>query len=105
MKVGWQAHCRDPEDRGLQWPYLPLRFPLPSHLFMEELDICGCAWDAKQKSCNHSHQSVYRVFVMPPLQLVLMLRKMVEEEEGAFWHRLDLEMQEELDLGPPPPNI
>ena len=34
-----------------------------------------------------------------------MLWKMTEEEEGTFWHRLDFEMREELELGPPPPNI
>ena len=41
---------------------------------------------------------------MPPLQLVLMLQK-ITEEEGAFWHGLDLETQEELELGALPPNI
>ena len=27
MKAGWWAHCRDPTNRGLQWPYLPPHFP------------------------------------------------------------------------------
>ena len=30
---------------------------------------------------------------------------MEEEEEGAFWHGLDIETREELELGIPPPNI
>ena len=28
-----------------------------------------------------------------------------EEEEEAFWCRLDVAMGEELELGPPPPNV
>ena len=36
---------------------------------------------------------------------MLMPWRMAEEEEGAFWHGLDLETQEELERGPLPPNI
>ena len=34
-----------------------------------------------------------------------MLWKIIEEEEGTFWHWLDLEMREELELGVLTPNI
>ena len=39
-----------------------------------------------------------------PLWLLLMLQKMMEEE-GAFWHGLDVDTLEELELGIPTPNI
>ena len=42
---------------------------------------------------------------MPPLWLVTVLLKITEGEKWAFWHRLYLEIWEELELGPPPPNI
>ena len=42
---------------------------------------------------------------MPPPWLVPMLWKMMEEEEGVSWHGLDLEIGEELELGPLPPNV
>ena len=47
VKAGWWAHHR---DIGLQWPYLPLHFPLPAHLFLKVVNIWCCAWGAKQKS-------------------------------------------------------
>ena len=34
-----------------------------------------------------------------------MLQRMSEEEEAAFWHRLDVEIGEELELGVPPLDI
>ena len=34
-----------------------------------------------------------------------MPQKMITEKKAAFWHRLDLEMGEELELGVPPPDI
>ena len=109
MKVGWQAHCHDPEDQGLQWPYLPPYFPLLTHLFIEEVGIQRHTGDAEHKSHNCLHQIGYRVLEMPPLQLVPMLQKMTkeeeEEEEEAFWCGLDIETGEELELGPLPPNI
>ena len=42
---------------------------------------------------------------MPPQWLVPMLQKMMKEEEEAFWHRLDVETGQELDLSPLPPNV
>ena len=39
VKAGWQAHCHNPEDHGLLWPYIPPRYPLPTHLFFEEVEI------------------------------------------------------------------
>ena len=86
-------HCRDPEDQGLQWPYLSPHFPFPNHLFLKKVDIWHYTRGTEQKSHNHSCQNSYRVFVMPPLWLVPMPWKMTEEE-GAFWHGLDLEMWE-----------
>ena len=50
VKAGWRAHHLDPPNRGSQWPYLPLHFPLPSHLYIEEVDIRRCAQDAERKS-------------------------------------------------------
>ena len=43
--------------------------------------------------------------IMPPLQLVLMLQRMMKEKEEAFWHGLDVAMGEELELGPAPLTI
>ena len=105
VKAGWRAHHHDPKDQGLQWPYLPPSFPLPAHLFTEEVDIWCCTWDAEHKSRNCFCQSGYRVLEMPPLWLVLMPQKMMKEEEEAFWYGLDVEMREELELGLPPPNV
>ena len=39
VKAGWRVLRRDPDDRGSQWPYLPPCFPLPRHLYIEEVDI------------------------------------------------------------------
>ena len=39
VKAGCQTHCQDATDWGLQWLYLPPCFPLPSHLFLEEVGI------------------------------------------------------------------
>ena len=50
VKVGWRAHHRDPADRGSQWPYLPPCFPLPHHLYIEEVDIQHWVWDTERKS-------------------------------------------------------
>ena len=105
MKVGWRAHRRNPANRGLKWPYLPQCFPLPSCLYLEEVDIRCQAWDTERKSHNHFRQSGYRVLEMPPLWLLPMLQRMSMAEEEAFWHGRDVEMGEELELGPPPPTI
>ena len=53
VKAGWRVLHRDPADRGLQWPYLPSRFPLPRHLYVEEVDIRCQAWDMERKSQDH----------------------------------------------------
>ena len=39
VKVGWLAHCRDLEDSGLHWPYIPPHLPLPTYLFFKEIEI------------------------------------------------------------------
>ena len=53
VKVGWWTHHKDATNRGLQWPFLPPRFPLPSHLFLEEVGILRWAWEAERKSRDH----------------------------------------------------
>ena len=50
VRAGWRAHHRDPTNRGLQWPSLPPRFPLPHYLYIEELDIWHLARDMERKS-------------------------------------------------------
>ena len=40
--------------------------------------------------------------MLPLLQLIPMLQRKITEEEVAFWHGLDLEIGEELELGIPP---
>ena len=39
---------------------------------------------------------------MPPLLQVPMPQRMLKEQEDAFWHKLDVAMGEELEMGPPP---
>ena len=84
MKAGWWAHHHDPEDIGLQWPYISLSFPLSSCFFLEKVNIWHHAQDAKQKPQNHSHKSGYRVFVLPLLQLIPILQKVTSKEEVAL---------------------
>ena len=43
--------------------------------------------------------------MLPMLWLLLMPQKMMARKEEAFWHRLDLEMGEELELGVPTPDV
>ena len=43
--------------------------------------------------------------MLPPLWLLPMLQRIVGKKEIAFWHRLDLEMGKELELGVPPPDV
>ena len=50
VKAGWRFSRKDPADRASMWPYLPPRFPLPSHLYFEEMDIQRHARDAERKS-------------------------------------------------------
>ena len=42
---------------------------------------------------------------MPPLWLLPMPQRMLKEQEEDFWHGWDLEMGEDLELGPPPPRV
>ena len=53
VKAGWRASRKDPADRASMWPYLPPRFPLPCHLFSEEMDVRRHARDAERKSREH----------------------------------------------------
>ena len=50
VKAGWQASRKDPADRASMWPYLPPRFPLPNHLYVEEMVVRRRARDAERKS-------------------------------------------------------
>ena len=50
VKAGWRVSRKDPADRALMWLYLPPRFPLPSHLYFEEMDIWRRARDVERKS-------------------------------------------------------
>ena len=50
VKAGWRASRKDPADRASMWPYLPPRFPLPNHLYVEEMVIRRRARDAERKS-------------------------------------------------------
>ena len=50
VKAGWWASRKDPANRASTWPYLPPRFPLPHHLFSEEMDIRRRTWDTERKS-------------------------------------------------------
>ena len=50
VKAGWRASRKDPTDRASMWPYLPPRFPLPNHLYVEEMVIRRRARDAERKS-------------------------------------------------------
>ena len=43
--------------------------------------------------------------MLPLLWLTLMLQKITTNEEAVFWHGLDLEMREELELGVAPLGI
>ena len=67
VRVGWRAHRRDPDDLGLQWPYVPPRFPLPTDLFFKEIEICRCAWDSERKFRDCFRHGGYRVFKLPEL--------------------------------------
>ena len=50
VKAGWWVSRKDPADRASMWPYMPPRFPLPSHLYFEEMDIRRRARDMERKS-------------------------------------------------------
>ena len=105
VKAGWRAHHRDPTDQGSQWPYLPPRFPLPSHLYIEEVDIRRWARDTERKSWDHLRQSGHQVLKMPPLQLLPMPWRLLAMEEGRFWWGQDVAMEADLELGHLPPRV
>ena len=84
-------------------PALPLPQP-PLHGRGGHPVLCT-SQDAKYKSHNCFFQSGYRVLEMPLLWLMLMLQRIIKEEEEAFWYGLDVVMGEELELSLPPPNI
>ena len=65
--MGWRVHHHNPQDHGLQWPYIPPHFPLPTDLFFKEIEICHCACDSKWKSRDHFCHGRYRVFKLPEL--------------------------------------
>ena len=68
VKAGWRVSRRDPADRASMWPYMPPRFPLPCHLYSEEMDIWHRARDAERKSREHLRMGGHRVLKMPPLR-------------------------------------
>ena len=43
--------------------------------------------------------------MLPLLWLIPMPQRMTTKEEVVFWHVLDLEIGEDLELGVPPPDI
>ena len=53
VKAGWRVSRKDPTDRASLWPYMPPRFPLPHHLYSEEMDIRRRARDTERKSREH----------------------------------------------------
>ena len=67
VKAGWRVHRHDLEDCGLQWPYVPPHFPLPTDLFFKEIEICQYAWDSEWKSQDCFHRGAYGVFKLPEL--------------------------------------
>ena len=84
MNVGWKAHHHGPKNCGLHWPYVPLHYPLPTHVLFVEIDIWCCALDTKQKFPDRFCKSGYRVFKLPELQLLPMPQRMMAEEEQDF---------------------
>ena len=105
VKAGWWVLCQDPTNRGSQWPYLPPRFPLPRHLYIEEVDIRHQARDAKRKSQDHLRLGGHRVLKMPPLWDLPMLWQLSPLQEANFWKGWDVAMGEDLELGRPPPRV
>ena len=68
VKAGWRVSRRDPADRASMWPYMPPRFPLPRHLYSEEMDIRRRARDVERKSQERLRMGGHRVLKMPPLR-------------------------------------
>ena len=105
VKAGWRVSRKDPTDRASLWPYMPPRFPLPRHLYSEEMDIRRRAWDMERKSWECLQLGGYRVLKMPPLRDLPLPWRLSDEEEKRFWRGRDVLMGEDLGLGRPPPGI
>ena len=67
------------------WPYMPPRFPIPHHLYTEEMDVRHRARDAERKSRDHLRMGGYQVLKMPPLRELPMLWRLGHSEERKFW--------------------
>ena len=85
VKARWWVSRREPTNRDSMWPYIPPRFPLPRHLYTEEMDIRHQAQDAERKSRDHLRMGGYRVLKMPPLQELPMPWRLGDSEERKFW--------------------
>ena len=105
VKAGWRVLHRDPANRGSQWPYLPPRFPLPHHLYIEEVDIRRWARDAERKSQDCLRMGGHRVLKMPPLRDLPMPWQLSPPQEANFWKGRDVVTGEDLELGRPPPRV
>ena len=105
VKAGWWVLRRDPADRASMWPYLPLRFALPRHLYMEEMDIRCQARDVERKSRDHLRMSSYWVWKMPPLHDLPMPWRLGESEDKKFWKGQNIATGGDLGLGHPSPGV
>ena len=92
-------------DRGSQWPYLPPRFPLPRHLYIEEVDIWRWARDVERKSQDRLRLGSHWVLKMPPLWDLPMPWQLSPPQEANFWKGWDVAIGEDLELGRPPPGV
>ena len=81
VKAGWRVSRKDPTDRASLWPYMPQRFPLPRHLYSEEMDIRHRARDAERKSRERLQLGGYRVLKMPPLRDLPLPWQLSDKEE------------------------
>ena len=85
VKAGWRVSRRNPADRASMWPYMPPRFPLPRHLYAEEMDIRRWARDVERKSRDRLRMGGHRVLKMPPLRELPMPWRLRDSEERKFW--------------------
>ena len=87
------------------WPYLPPPFPLPRHLYSEEMEVRHRARDMERKSWECLQLGGYRVLKMQPLRDLLLPWRLSNEEEQRFWRGRDVETGGDLGLGRPPPRV
>ena len=92
-------------NRGSPWPYLPPCFPLPNHLYIEDMDIWRWARDTERKSQDCLRMSGHQVLKMPPLQDLPMPWRLGELEEKKFWRDQDMATGRDLGLGCPPNRV